>query len=259
MSDYEFDGEKYKQASKHQKEWGNRLISRLTLRGSETILDLGCGDGILTEQLSLLVPNGKVIGIDASRGMIETAKRIKRDNLTFICMDINTIGFINEFDLIFSNATLHWIKNHELLLMRCLLALKPKSVIRWNFAGDGNCENFFHTLKALMNEPAYSAFFANFVWPWFMPSEAEYRRILENTGFSKVKIEFENADRYFSDSDEMIRWIDQPSIVPFMKQLPDSEKASFRNAVIEIMIERTKQPDGRCFETFRRIDVEAVK
>ena len=50
------------------------LISQLALKGDETILDLGCGDGILTEQLSSFVPNGKVIGIDASTGMIETAK-----------------------------------------------------------------------------------------------------------------------------------------------------------------------------------------
>jgi ubiquinone/menaquinone biosynthesis C-methylase UbiE len=75
MSTFEFEGEKYKLASKHQKEWGNRLISELEFTGNEVILDLGCGDGVLTEQLSALVPNGKVIGMDASTGMIETAKK----------------------------------------------------------------------------------------------------------------------------------------------------------------------------------------
>lgn len=57
MHTFEFDGEKYKKASKHQKEWGNSLIGELTLKGHETILDLGCGDDRLTEQLSQLVPN----------------------------------------------------------------------------------------------------------------------------------------------------------------------------------------------------------
>ena len=74
MGTYEFDGEKYKKASRHQKEWGNKLISSLQLKGNEAILDLGCGDGILTEQLSLLVPNGYVLGIDASVGMIRQNK-----------------------------------------------------------------------------------------------------------------------------------------------------------------------------------------
>lgn len=75
MKAYEFDGEKYKAASLHQREWGTSLISQLSLRGNEKILDLGCGDGSLTEQLSLLVPNGKVLGIDTSMGMINTAKK----------------------------------------------------------------------------------------------------------------------------------------------------------------------------------------
>lgn len=52
MHTFEFDGEKYKKASKHQKEWGNSLIGELSLKGYETILDLGCGDGSLTEQLA---------------------------------------------------------------------------------------------------------------------------------------------------------------------------------------------------------------
>lgn len=66
MGKFEFDGEKYKNASSHQKEWGTRIISELTFTGAETILDLGCGDGRLTKQLADLVPEGKVLGIDAS-------------------------------------------------------------------------------------------------------------------------------------------------------------------------------------------------
>lgn len=107
MGTFDFDGEKYKKASKHQKEWGNTLIANLNLTGNEAILDLGCGDGVLTEKLSLLVPNGYVLGIDASLGMIETAKKCKHNNLSFKHMDINSMDFNNEFDVIFSNAALH--------------------------------------------------------------------------------------------------------------------------------------------------------
>lgn len=69
----------------------------------------------MTEQLSLLVPNGKVFGIDASVGMIKTARKICRENLTFLHMDMNDLHFFNEFDIIFPNAALHWVKDHNRL------------------------------------------------------------------------------------------------------------------------------------------------
>lgn len=137
MAAYEFDGEKYKQASKHQKEWGNNLISQLHLCGAETVLDLGCGDGVLSRQIAQLVPKGKVIGIDASYGMLQTAKKLECDNLSFMQIDINDMDFSNEFDIIFSNAALHWVLNHSLLLNRSFCALKQGGSIHWNFAGDG--------------------------------------------------------------------------------------------------------------------------
>jgi trans-aconitate methyltransferase len=258
MSSFEFDGEKYKQASKHQKEWGDKLISELTLKGNEVILDLGCGDGILTEQLSALVPNGKIIGIDASIGMINTAKKLEKENVSFICMDINNMSFINQFDVIFSNAALHWVKNHRKLLENSLTALRAGGIIKWNFAGDGNCSNFFDTVKAVMKEDEYKVYFIGFEWPWFMPTKTEYEELTANTQFKMIDIRFENADRYFSNCDEMIKWMDQPSLVPFIKHIPDEKKESFRKKVIDIMTEKTSHPDGRCFETFRRINIKAV-
>lgn len=142
MGKFEFDGEKYKKASKHQKEWGNKLISGIDVKGNESILDLGCGDGVLTKQLSELVPGGKVIGIDASVGMIQTAEKLKSGNLTFICMDINNMAYENVFDIIFSNAALHWVKNHQQLLRNSFNALKQGGELAWNFAGNGNCAAF---------------------------------------------------------------------------------------------------------------------
>ena len=80
---HEFDGKKYAKASAHQKEWGTRLIAELDLQGTERILDLGCGDGALSAQIADLVPDGEVVGIDASRGMIEAARPKARKNLRF--------------------------------------------------------------------------------------------------------------------------------------------------------------------------------
>lgn len=259
MDTFEFDGKKYKLASKHQKEWGNDLISQLSFKGNETVLDLGCGDGILTEQLSLFVPNGKVLGIDASMNMIKTAKKIQKSNLEFAHININEMNFENEFDLIFSNAALHWVKDHKRLLKNAYKALKTNGEILWDFGGFGNCSNFIDVIQKKISEDNYAKYFENFEWPWFMPSKEQYTELVSTVGFSTFTINEVNRDRYFSNASEMIQWIDQPSIVPFIKYIPDEFKETFRQEVIEEMLKRTQQPDGTCFETFRRINIYARK
>jgi trans-aconitate methyltransferase len=104
---YQFDGKRYEKSSEHQREWGSKLIEELNLKGDETILDLGCGNGLTTKELAGKVPNGKVVGIDNSISMIETANSHKTENMELTLLNIDEMNFDNEFDVVFSNATLH--------------------------------------------------------------------------------------------------------------------------------------------------------
>jgi trans-aconitate methyltransferase len=144
---HEFDGKKYEKASAHQREWGAKLISELPLKGNERVLDLGYGDGTTTATIVELLPDGQVVGIDASKGMIEAAKPKEKDNLRFIIMDIDAIEFIDEFDIIYSNATLHWVRDHQRLLQKVYKALRTGGILRFNFAGDGNCSHLFKVIR----------------------------------------------------------------------------------------------------------------
>jgi len=256
---HEFDGDKYLKASKHQKEWGQRLISEFHFTGSESILDLGCGDGVLTKIIADKVPDGNVLGIDVSEGMIDKANELKQDNLRFQRLDINNIDFENEFDITISNATLHWVQDHKRLIWNCHRALKENGVLRFNFAGDGNCSNLIGVIRDVMNNEVYKKYFTDFKWPWYMPTIDDYRQLLSINNFKDIRIWDENADRYFEDVDEMIGWIDQPSLVPFIARIDDAGKGGFRKAVIDQMVTITRQKDGRCFETFRRINVYGNK
>lgn len=256
---YDFDGKKYETAAVHQREWGERLIEEIDLQGTERILDLGCGDGTLTVKLSRLVPIGEVVGVDASHGMIEAAKPKELSNLVFLLMDINKLDFDQEFDVIFSNAALHWIYDHQRLISNIQRALRHGGVARLNFAGDGNCSYFFNVIRESMARPEFSKYFENFVWPWFMPSVEEYRGLMEGVGFDSAEVWEENADRFFPDMETLTKWIDQPSIVPFINCVAEPDRISFREYVVRRMIEETIQSDGRFFETFRRINVIARK
>lgn len=256
---HEFDGKKYEKASDHQKEWGAKLISELALKGNECVLDLGCGDGVNTALIAKALPNGEVIGIDASKGMIDTAKPKEKANLRFILMDIDEIAFEDEFDVIYSNATLHWVKDHYRLLRNVLKALRDGGLLRFNFAADGNCSHFFKVIRKAMEKEEFNRFFSDFSWPWYMPTIDEYTQLVNQSELKAAKVWGENADRYFPDTETMIGWVDQPSLVPFLACVPESYKADFREYVVSEMIRETKQSDGKCFETFRRMNLFAEK
>jgi trans-aconitate methyltransferase len=256
---FEFNGEEYARAATHQMEWGERLMAELVLSGNERILDLGCGDGGLTVKLSTLVPHGEVVGVDSSHGMLDVARRHKRDNLRFELVDINHLCFASEFDLIFSNATLHWVRDHKRLLQNVLDALNDNGIVRFNFAADGNCILFGQAVRDVTASPVYSRFFSEFKWPWYMPMIDEYRGLVATFDFSDFEVWGENADRYFPDQESLARWIDQPSIVPFLEKVDASHKQSFRDEVVSKTASLTRQEDGTYFETFRRVNLRARK
>ncbi len=254
---FEFDGAKYEKASTHQKEWGTRLISELKLTGNERILDLGCGDGSLTETLAHLVPDGNVLGIDASKGMIDVARNRTGSNLRFELHDINTMDLPEKFDIIISNATLHWIKDHQKLWVNIKNILSENAIVRFNFAAHGNCSHFYKIIREAIALDDYQTYFSDFEWPWYMPEVDEYREIINMQTFSEIKVWGENADRTFPDKKSIIGWINQPSIVPFLKYIPEEKKEKFRSYVIKQMLIDTARPDGGYFETFRRINIFA--
>lgn len=255
---FEFDGKRYGKASSHQKEWGSRIIAELRLKGDERVLDLGCGDGTLTRRLAELVPDGSVMGIDSSRGMIDTARSKEGGNIEFQLMDINHLRLIGKFDLVFSNATLHWIRDHVRLWNNILAVLAENGGVRFSFAGEGNCSAFIAVIREAMSLDAFRGVFADFEWPWYMPSVDEYRGIVAPLPFTSVEVWGENADRIFPDGESMTGWIDQPSIVPFLRHLGEKERRVFRNYVVKSMLERTRNDGGGFLETFRRIHVLAA-
>ncbi|MFW5775560.1 MAG: class I SAM-dependent methyltransferase [Chitinivibrionales bacterium] len=256
---YEFNGRKYEQASSHQTRWGSGVLAELALRGDERVLDLGCGNGALTERLADVVPDGSVLGIDASEGMLEAAYEKKKPNLEFRQMDIENLQVSGPFDLIFSNAALHWVKDHGTLWRDIESLLSKTGAVRFNFAAQGNCHHFCSIIRRAMDLPEYRECFREFVWPWFTPDVQQYREILKPYRFSEVDVWEQNADTFFPDRQAIIGWINQPSIVPFLRHVPEDKKEGFRHYVIDRMLEETRKEDGTYFETFRRINVRVKK
>ncbi|MDO9324388.1 MAG: class I SAM-dependent methyltransferase, partial [Methanoregula sp.] len=119
----------YSHSSPAQQQWARELVAKLRLNGNERVLDIGCGDGKVTAAIAASVPDGTVTGIDSSPEMIRFAqehfpRRIHR-NLTFILRDASHLDFFEEYDIVFSNAALHWIFDHKPLLSGIARSLSP--------------------------------------------------------------------------------------------------------------------------------------
>ncbi len=142
MARFRWNAEDYAQHSRPQQKWARELIGKLRLRGPESVLDIGCGDGKVTAEIAYLVPDGRVVGIDNSPAMIALAAerypRHRHPNLLFRRMDAAALTFSGQFDVVFSNAALHWIRDHRPVLAGILQALKPGGRIVLQMGGRGN-------------------------------------------------------------------------------------------------------------------------
>jgi trans-aconitate 2-methyltransferase len=103
--------EDYAKNSDAQLKWARELRQNLKLQGNESVLDVGCGDGKITADFATALSKGRVVGVDSSPEMIDYATRTYASkqyaNLSFACVDARSLDFDREFDLCFSNATLH--------------------------------------------------------------------------------------------------------------------------------------------------------
>jgi trans-aconitate methyltransferase len=153
------------------------VLELLDAQSGERILDLGCGTGHLTARIA--ATGAHVVGIDRSPEMIRQAKE-KYPSLRFEVMDAREFQLDGNFDAVFSNATLHWIKEPERVIAGIRKSLRPGGRFVAEFGGKGNTGEF---LKALQHAWAKLGLANPVPRPWYFPSLAEYAGLLEQHGF----------------------------------------------------------------------------
>ncbi|MBM3278188.1 MAG: class I SAM-dependent methyltransferase [Candidatus Handelsmanbacteria bacterium] len=128
-------------------QWAEELLPKLRLRGDESLLDLGCGDGKITALLAARLPRGQVLWVDLSPAMIELAQSrfppAAYPNLAIVQMDPAHLTLEPRFDRVFSNATLHWVANHLAVLQGVRACLRPGGRILFQMGGRGNAAAVF--------------------------------------------------------------------------------------------------------------------
>lgn len=155
---------------------GSSVVNLLQPQRGERILDLGCGDGTLAAKIESA--GAKVVGVDSSPEMVKAARA---RGIEAYVMSGDALTFNGEFDAVFSNAALHWMKNYPAVIRGVDAALKPGGRFVGEFGADGNIQRLISGMEASF---ARNPDFGTFNNPWFFPSELAYAAALSSGGFA---------------------------------------------------------------------------
>ncbi|MBV7531232.1 class I SAM-dependent methyltransferase [Chitinophaga sp. sic0106] len=231
-------------------EYGDSLVDWLQPQAGEEILDLGCGTGELTARIA--ESGAHVIGIDAAATMIESAKQHFPD-VTFRVADATRFSLPLQFDAIFSNATLHWVREKEKAIERMYTHLKKGGRLILEMGGKGNVESILRELEYVMQEKGYT--YQPF---WYFPSPAEYTTLLEKAGFTVEKVQYYERPTKLSNPEHgIITWLEM-----FGDHFFTGVPAHIRSAILREVQEQLAPAltrEGNLYADYVRLRVAAVK
>lgn len=223
---------------------GAPVVELLAPRPGEKILDLGCGDGVLTQALA--DAGALVIGVDTSANMIATAVARRLDARV---VDGQALDFVEEFDAVFSNAALHWMVDGPAVAAGVFRALKPGGRFVGEMGGHGNVAALRHALRMELAERGYSLPTKD---PQWYPTPEEFSAIYIAAGFIDVEASL----------------IPRPTPLPagargwyktfragFLDtaQVPDAEQDSVAAAAEKRAAPELLQPDGQWIADYVRL------
>jgi trans-aconitate 2-methyltransferase len=251
----EWKADVYAANSKGQAVWAHESIEKIGIKGDESILDIGCGDGKITDALSHLT-RGEVVGIDLSSEMIAYAHKTFSKPI-FRQMDAQALNFNERFDVVFSNAALHWVKDHKAVLEGIYKALKPNGRAILQMGGEGNAHLFFKAVEQVM--AFYAVYFEGFEVPYTFLSDKAYERLLEGIGFRSYTACLIPKDMVHADLKAFRGWI-ETTWFPYIERVPTEHKEAFIEACIKAYCALCPlDSEGRVHVGMMRLEVQLRK
>lgn len=231
---------------------GINLVKSISFYGNESVLDVGCGDGKITAEISKLIPRGHITGMDISLKMIDFAKKTFHPmcypNLTFETGNAESIPFVKQFDLVFSSFALQWVLNIHGYLDGARHALKDNGRLAITVPLEVS-ENFEYALKKIMSAPKWSIFFEDFISPWNFTDQKKYENLLIENRFNidclKKEIQIQRFKSRTDLENYILPWL------PHLQYIPPELQHHFFSQVIDKFLRIETCPQLR----FNRLDV----
>ena len=242
-----WNADKYRKHAGFVSDLATPVVELLNPKEGEKILDIGCGDAVL----SLTIENcgSDVVGIDLSENMVSKAIE---NGLDARVMSVTDMPFDREFDAVFSNAMLHWVREPKLAVENIARALKPNGRFIAEFGGYGDIINIERAMREVFDRhPEYGEIDCF----WYFPTTEEYSSILEECGFEVRYIELIPRP---TPIDDIANWL-MLFTNGFTKHLSDSEQIAFRAEVRELLKETNHSEKEGWVADYVRIRVEGIK
>ena len=243
-----WDPERYARNARFVSDLGAPVVELLAPLPGERILDLGCGDGALTEKLEQV--GCRVIGVDASADQIRAARA---RGLDAHVVSGEELAFDDEFDAVFSNAALHWMRDADRVIDGVWRALAPGGRFVAEMGGDGCVATIVGALSDALSRRGIDAAQVN---PWYFPTVADYRARLEARGFVVSSIAL--IPRPTPLPGDVTGWL-ETFAESFASALAVDQRPAFLAEVQESLRPALCDADGRWTADYVRLRFRATK
>jgi len=226
----EWKAEEYDHQAAPHEEWSDQILARLNLTGDETVLDAGCGTGRLTKRLVERVPNGCVIGVDASAAMLAKAREHLGEDADLRQADLTQLDFEEKVDAVYSSAVFHWIQDHEALFRSLRGVMRPGAALEAQCGGQGNIAEIDRALDALSGDERFAPYLRGDTNATNFASVGDTESRLAEAGFSDVRVWTQPWPVRPKDPHGYVSTV----ILPWhLDRLPEELHKSFIRAVLE--------------------------
>jgi trans-aconitate 2-methyltransferase len=232
----QWDGQSYDRISRPMEALGRGVLTRLQLRGDETVLDAGCGSGRITQALLERLPRGRVIAVDASHSMLAAAyerlaggPQTRDGRLELRLADLLELELAEPVDAVLSTATFHWIADHDTLFRRLRGVLLDGGRLVAQCGGRGNIDGLRGRARAVQERPPYAAHFSDWRPPWNYAAPAPTRARLLRAGFAEAECWLTPAPCEPEHPREFLATI---VLGPHVQHLPEQLREPFMDEVL---------------------------
>ncbi|MEA2544400.1 MAG: trans-aconitate 2-methyltransferase [Acidobacteriaceae bacterium] len=253
----EWNASEYARISTLQAAMAEEVLALLDLKGNERILDVGCGNGKTTAEIAARVPQGAVVGVDASADMIAfaAANAPPHANLQFAVADVRQLPYQHQFDLVVSFNVLHWIPEQDRALRSIRAVLKDAGLAQLRLVPKGQRKSLEDVLEETRLSSRWGSYFQSFRDPYLHLTPDHYGELAKENGFEVRRIQVE-AKAWDFQSRAAFLAFGGVTFVEWTQHLPEPDRLDFAIDVLD----RYKQvvcdaPGEENFFRFYQMDI----